>query len=58
MSVKAVIHLSKQVKDLDKADDWFAKVKELLQGKTTCRMVAQSSNHETPIAITEEPEDG
>lgn len=58
MSVKTVIHLTKEVADLDKAKDWFEEVKEILQGKTTCRFVAQSSNHEAPIELTEEPDDG
>lgn len=51
MSVHATIKLSKDVADLDKADDWFEEVKEILEGKTDCRMAAASSNHEQPIKI-------
>lgn len=56
MSVHASIFLTKDVSDLDKADDWFAEIKELLQGHTECKMHMKSSNSETPIDITREQE--
>lgn len=58
MEVHASIILHKDVKDLDKADDWFAEVHELLQGKTECSMQGHSSNTEDQIEITKEPPDG
>ncbi|MBA7658498.1 hypothetical protein ES703_66454 [subsurface metagenome] len=58
MTVHTTISLCKDVKDLDKADDWFAEVKELLQGKVTCSMFCQSLNPEPLILLTEDPPDG
>lgn len=52
--VDASIILKKSVVDLDKADDWFEKVKELLEGKTACTMRAYSSNHEEKVELTDE----
>lgn len=52
MPVNAKIHLTKTVDDLDKADDWFAEVKEVLQGNTDCTMRATSTNCEEKVEIT------
>lgn len=49
--VDATIYLKTKVADLDKADDWFEEVKELLQGHTECSMAAVSTNHEAVIEI-------
>lgn len=54
MDVHAHIMLSKDVEDLDKADDWFYEIRILLTGQTDCVMDAQSSNHEERIVITKE----
>lgn len=54
MTVHASVTLTKDVNDLDKADDWFAELVELLQGKTNCLMSAQSANFEDPIEIVKE----
>lgn len=51
MVVHAKISLNKDVEDLDKADDWFEEVKEILDGQTTCQMHASSSNRENPLNI-------
>ena len=58
MEVHATIVLRKDIADLDKADDWFAEIHELLQGKTKCTMSSHSSNREPTIEIKKEPPDG
>lgn len=58
MSVKAVIILRKDVENLDKAEDWYEDVKELLQGNVTCSFSCEASNPEPVIELTEEPPDG
>lgn len=54
MTVHAHISLTKTVDDLDKADDWYEEVKNLLAGKTDCVMNAQASNREDRVIIEKE----
>lgn len=55
MAVHATIFLTKEVKDLDKAEDWYAEVKELLQGHTSCDFTGSASNQEPKTEIKEDP---
>lgn len=56
MFVHASVTLTQDVEDLDKADDWFAELSQLLQGKTNCSMNCQSANFEETIEIKKEQE--